>query len=76
MYTSGHTMKILFSQLGLDSSEASIDEFISKHRLAGSQTLDQASFWSPVQAEFIRESWQDDSDWAIVVDQLDTLLRD
>ncbi len=71
-----HTMADLFTQLGLDSSEHAMVTFIKAHRLSGNEALDEASFWKPAQAQFIRESWQDDSDWVGLVDQLNTLLRD
>ena len=75
MDTSSHTMENLFMQLGLNSSEEAIEEFISSHQLAANNPLDQASFWSPAQSQFIRESWQQDAEWAEVVDQLDAQLR-
>ena len=37
--------------------------------------LADAFFWSPSQAELLREEILDDADWAEVVDQLDVLLR-
>ncbi|WP_298445504.1 DUF2789 domain-containing protein [uncultured Ferrimonas sp.] len=71
-----HSMSALFDQLGLDSSTASIDEFISQHRpLQQATLLHQASCWSPSQASFLQQIKQDDADWAGVADQLDTLLR-
>jgi len=75
MDTSNHTMERLFVQLGLDGREEAIAEFIRTHHLSGTGELDQASFWSPTQARFIREAWEDDADWAEVVDQLDAMLR-
>jgi hypothetical protein len=75
MDTSSHTMEGLFVQLGLDSREEAINEFIRAHHLSGTGELDEASFWTPAQARFIREAWEDDADWAEVVDQLDVLLR-
>jgi hypothetical protein len=37
--------------------------------------LADAFFWSPSQAQFLRDDILDDADWAEVVDQLDVLLR-
>lgn len=62
-------------QLGLESDEKAIAEFIGTHHLAEPESLAQASFWSPAQAQFIQECWDSDSDWVVVIDQLDTLLR-
>ncbi len=75
MDTSSHTMENLFMQLGLNSSEKAIEEFISTHQLSGNSPLDQASFWSQAQSQFILESWHNDAEWAELVDQLDTRLR-
>ncbi len=71
-----HTMHQLFSQLGQPSDAASIAQFISTHRpLAGEVRLSDAEFWTPTQAAFLRESIQDDSDWAEVVDKLNSELH-
>lgn len=70
-----HTLENLFEQLGLDSSPQAIDEFIARHRLSAYSHLAEAGFWTPAQAHFIRECWQEDSDWAGIVDQLDARLR-
>lgn len=76
MDTSEHTLPTLFDQLGLDSSEQAIQTFIRQHRLKDNQPLDKAPFWSVSQAQFIRESWENDAEWVDAVDHLDTLLRD
>lgn len=76
MDTSSHTMESLFMQLGLDSNEKAIAEFISTHHLTEHETLGQASFWSPAQSQFIQESWESDSDWVVIIDQLDAQLHD
>ncbi len=76
MDTSQHSMHNLFEQLGLPSSEQDVEQFIRIHRLFGQDIkLDQATFWTPVQAEFLREAVEEDSDWCEVVDELDTRLR-
>lgn len=76
MDTSAHTMKTLFLQLGLDNSEQAISEFINLNRLAKETPLQQASFWSTSQAQFIKECLALDSDWAEVVDQLNVQLHE
>ena len=75
MDTSEHAFRSLFVQLGLNSSNEAIAEFVSSHKLTGSESIDEADFWTPAQAEFIRESWLDDSDWAGVIEQLNTALH-
>jgi len=76
MDTSMHTMGNLFLQLGLNDSEDAISKFISVHRLAKDTALEQASFWSTSQAQFIKECLDYDSDWAEVVDQLNVQLHE
>lgn len=70
-----HTFSDLFVQLGLDSDEVSIRRFCSIHKIKGKILLPDADFWSPQQAQFLRESWHQDSDWALLIDQLNTSLR-
>ncbi len=71
-----HTMNELFQQLGLPSDDRDIQEFVKTHHVKDvSQHLDQASFWSPSQAGFIKESWHDDSEWCLTIDDLDARLR-
>lgn len=72
-----HTLGTLFQQLGLPDSEENIEQFIDRHRgIKKEIPLHEAGFWSESQARFLRESIEDDSDWAEVVDHLDVLLRD
>ncbi|MBM7061685.1 DUF2789 domain-containing protein [Pseudomonas sp. UL073] len=65
-----HSLANLFEQLGLRADPASIDAFIGSHRLKPGQAIAEGEFWSPAQATFLRESLQDDSDWAEEVDEL------
>lgn len=75
METPFHTMENLFLQLGLDYSPEAVNQFISSHQLAHDQPLAQADFWTPTQADFLRECLEADSDWAEIVDQLNIQLR-
>lgn len=70
-----HTMENLFLQLGLDNDPLAIRRFVDIHRLQENETIENASFWTPAQAAFISECLAEDSDWAEVVDQLNTQLR-
>jgi hypothetical protein len=71
------TMKELFAQLGLPDDEASIDAFVRAHRpLPDDAHIPEADFWSEAQRAFLREKLKDDSDWAIVIDDLNTRLRE
>ncbi|GLX77108.1 hypothetical protein tinsulaeT_04480 [Thalassotalea insulae] len=76
MDRSSHTLACLFSQLGIDNKQGSIDKFIQRHRGIPAETsLAQAHFWNNAQAEFIKESLLEDSDWTEVIDSLDAMLR-
>ena len=70
------TMHDLFDQLGLPSDEASIQAFVAQHRpLPESMALADAPFWTPAQAQFLREQFLRDADWVEVVDQLNMSLH-
>ncbi len=72
-----HSMSTLFDQLGLDSDSKAIEAFVKSHRgLAPDVALADAPFWSPSQADFLRQKLGVDDDWALIVDELDTRLRD
>lgn len=75
MDASEHMFRNLFVQLGLDSSNDAIASFISSHNLEDDVPLDQADFWTPAQAGFIRECWLMDSDWVGVIEQLNNVLH-
>ncbi|APW39942.1 hypothetical protein RD110_24315 [Rhodoferax koreense] len=76
MDLTNHVMTDLFDQLGLPSSEAEMTQFIADHRpLPESVKLADAPFWSKGQAQFLREEINEDSEWAPLVDQLNTSLR-
>ncbi|HFB65182.1 MAG TPA: DUF2789 domain-containing protein [Aeromonadales bacterium] len=71
-----HSLNDLFLQLGLGNTDKDIDNFISSHSpLPESVALADAPFWTPAQAEFIREAIEEDSDWSEVVDELNAALR-
>lgn len=76
METPFHRFSELFAQLGLASDELSIRRFIAGHApLPGDLRLEDAPFWRPAQAQWLRETRGDDADWAEVVDHLDVALR-
>ena len=71
-----HSFTDLFDQMGLPSDESSINSFLNAHApLADNIRLANAPFWSASQAAFLREKILEDSEWAVVVDQLNTALR-
>lgn len=66
----------LFAQLGLPGDEAGMARFLAAHRPLDPHTeLADAPFWSPAQADFLREEILEDASWALVVDELNLLLR-
>ena len=71
-----HYFSDLFAQLGLPNDAASIAEFLTKHSaMAAGMRLPDAPYWTPAQAQFLRESLIQDSDWASLVDQLSKALQ-
>ncbi|MBC3386474.1 DUF2789 domain-containing protein [Pseudomonas sp. SWRI12] len=76
METPIHTLPALFKQLGLPDDAVSIDQFIASHSpLKPDLRLADAFFWSESQRQLLRDEILEDADWAVVVDQLDVLLR-
>lgn len=73
--TPTHSLPELFRQLGLPDGEAEIEEFIATHRpLGDGVALPEAPFWTPNQAQFLREEVLEDADWAPTIDTLNALL--
>ena len=76
MELSAHSLNSLFQQLGLDSSDEAIEQFIGEQKpIPANIPLYEASFWKPGQASLLRQAITDDADWAEVVDHLDVMLR-
>lgn len=76
METPVHSLPALFKQLGLPDDAQSIDQFIASHSpLKPSLHLADAFFWSEGQRQLLQDEILEDADWAVVVDQLDVLLR-
>mgnify|MGYP006173870231 CR=1 FL=1 len=63
------------AQLGLDSDNNSIEQFISQHRLAPGTAIQDAPFWNSAQASFLRESLKQDAEWCEIIDELNALLH-
>ncbi|MDR7069784.1 hypothetical protein J2X02_002635 [Pseudoxanthomonas japonensis] len=76
MELSVHPFSALFAQLGLPNDDDSIRQFIATHSpLPDDVRLEEAPFWSPAQAQLLREERLDDADWAMVVDRLNVALH-
>lgn len=69
-------MTNLFLQLGLDSSEEAIAQFIKSHQLAADVDIADAPYWNDGQRQFLSEQLKADSVWAIIVDQLSESLHE
>ncbi len=77
MDTSFHIVKDLFLQIGLPNDNPDIDNFIRENKgIPSSIPIWEADFWTQSQAAFLKESYDEDSDWVEAVDHLDALLRD
>ncbi len=77
MDTSFHIVKDLFLQIGLSNESHDIDSFIRENKgIPSSIPIWEADFWTQSQAAFLKESYDEDSDWVEAVDHLDSLLRD
>ena len=71
-----HPFSELFAQLGLPDDHARIQQFIATHSpLPDGMRLEEAPFWTPAQAQLLREERLDDADWAMVVDRLNVALH-
>ncbi|MCJ2373443.1 DUF2789 domain-containing protein [Pseudomonas sp. RGM 3321] len=69
------TINDLFTQLGLESDDESIDKFVASHSLPDDVKLIDADFWTPRQADFLKEQLHEDAEWAMVVDELNVRLH-
>lgn len=71
-----HPFSELFAQLGLADDEASIRRFIASHApLPEGMRLEEAPFWTPAQAQLLREERLEDADWIVVIDQLNVAMH-
>ncbi|RMV80130.1 hypothetical protein ALP05_03394 [Pseudomonas caricapapayae] len=69
------TINDLFAQLGLDSDDKSIEAFVASRTLPDDVKLIDAEFWTPQQADFLKEQLHEDAEWAMPVDELNVRLH-
>lgn len=70
-----HDLTHLFAQLGLPSDPPGIEGFIASHGpLPSAMQLFEAPFWTPGQADFLREGTLVDADWSDAIDALNQEL--
>lgn len=70
-----YNMNELFAQLGLDSSDEAIDNFIEKNQLAKEEKLTESAIWNDNQRMFLQEEWEKDAAWVEVIDDLNVRLH-
>lgn len=70
-----YSMNELFAQLGLESSDEAIDEFIEKNQLRKGEKLVEADIWTDNQRMFLLEEWRKDAAWVVVIDELNVRLH-
>ncbi len=71
-----HRFSDLFEQLGLPGDDFSIAGFLRQHSpLDASIAVEEAPFWTPAQADLLRQLLAEDADWAEVIDRLSLALR-
>lgn len=69
------TMSDLFRQLGLPSDDQAMERFILQHQgICQQHALVDAPLWTDSQRDFLKEAIALDSDWAIVAEELSSLL--
>ncbi|MBK0059066.1 DUF2789 domain-containing protein [Pseudomonas sp. S44] len=71
-----HPFSEIFKQLGLDDDPVEIDRFITTHSpLDDGVKLVDAPFWNDSQRAFLTENYIADSDWIVMIDQLNEALH-
>lgn len=70
-----YSMNELFAQLGLDSSDEAIEQFIEKNKLAKEEELTDAHIWNDNQRAFLKEEWFKDAAWVETIDELNVRLH-
>lgn len=69
------SINVLFDQLGLDSSDEAIDQFVLEHQLGKDEKLVDAPFWSDNQRKFLKEEYRMDAGWVEFIDDLNVRLH-
>lgn len=66
----------LFEQLGMSGKSEDIEAFIEKNRLADGISIYEAPCWTPQEAAFLKEGLEQNSDWALIIDELNVRLHE
>ncbi|MBO1516988.1 DUF2789 domain-containing protein [Psychrobacter celer] len=70
-----YNMNELFAQLGLDSSDEAINQFIEKNKLAKDEKLVDSDIWTDNQRMFLQEEWKKDAAWVETIDELNVRMH-
>lgn len=70
-----YTMNNLFAQLGLDSLDEAIENFIENNQLAKEEKLTESTIWTEKQRMFLQEEWKQDAAWVEIIDELNVRLH-
>ena len=70
-----YSINDLFAQLGLDSSDEDINNFIEKNKLAKDEELINSSIWNDKQRMFLQEEWKRDAVWVEIIDELNVRMH-
>lgn len=76
MGASVYCLSTLFEQLGLSGKDDDIETFIRDHRLSEGTKVYEAEYWTPQQAAFLKESLDQNAEWALIVDELNVRLHE
>lgn len=71
-----YTMNDLFAQLGLDSSDEAIEQFIKNHQLPENVMMKDADFWNEKQRIFIADEYKNNAVWVMILDELNLRLHE
>ncbi len=71
-----YTMNDLFAQLGLDSSDEAIEQFIKNHQLPENVMMKDADFWNEKQRTFIADEYKNNAVWVMILDELNLRLHE
>ena len=75
MFEQQPTLELLFDQLGLDSDEASIENFIKTHQLPAEQNY-MKHLLVKRSKRFLKSHWEKDDEWIVVIDELNEQLHE
>lgn len=70
-----YSINDLFAQLGLDSSDEAIDNFINANTLDKEEELVNAKIWTDKQRMFLQEEWKKDAVWVEIIDELNVRMH-